>query len=258
MRLPFDGAGLSCVRYRCLCEAHIRGRDLGPRATEAAVWRVALVALDDRAARVIGAAVLDDARLQRGEMVAVEGLGASVGRTISRSGTRFYATTIRPLKPAADAGRVCAGAGTCPSCAQRRKHAGRLTTQHGLSYEEAAQRIGLTPQQVSLLADMERDRLHLKQYKLAMNPTERVRGVRQTGDGTRSRAHEPNSLVAWACGRSTWIDKVDERLGPLACPTHGTTHSPAGGARFTPRPRPVPGHRGARRCREATTPGHLR
>lgn len=40
MRLPFDGAGLSCVRYRCLCEAHIRdvkcvrpsGRDLGPRA----------------------------------------------------------------------------------------------------------------------------------------------------------------------------------------------------------------------------------
>lgn len=154
-------------------QQHARGS--GTNATQETVWRVALVALHDREAQVIRVALPDDPKVQRGEMATVEGLGASVGRTSSRSGARFYATAIRPLRTTADACRVCAGAGTCRSCAQRRKHAWRLTTEHGLSYEQAAQRMGLTPQQVRLLAEKERDRLDLKQYKLDTIPTERVR-----------------------------------------------------------------------------------
>ena len=69
----------------------------------------------------------------------------------------------------------CNGGGTCASCAQRRKRAWRLVTVEGLSHEDAAARMRLTPEQVRLLAAQERDRQDLARYRLNMIPTERVR-----------------------------------------------------------------------------------
>lgn len=69
----------------------------------------------------------------------------------------------------------CNGGGTCASCAQRRKRAWRLVTVDGLSHEDAAARMRLTPEQVRLLAAQERDRQDLARYRLNMIPTERVR-----------------------------------------------------------------------------------
>ena len=69
----------------------------------------------------------------------------------------------------------CNGGGTCASCAQRRKRAWRVVTVEGLSYEEAAARMRLTPEQVRLLVSQERDRQDLARYRLNVIPTERVR-----------------------------------------------------------------------------------
>ncbi len=69
----------------------------------------------------------------------------------------------------------CNGGGTCASCAQRRKRAWRLVTVEGLSCEEAAARMQLTPEQMCLLVSQERDRQDLARYRLNMIPTERVR-----------------------------------------------------------------------------------
>jgi hypothetical protein len=69
----------------------------------------------------------------------------------------------------------CSGAGTCASCGQRRKRAWRLVTVNGLSYEETAIRMRLTPGQVDLLVAQERDRRELARYKFNLIPTERVR-----------------------------------------------------------------------------------
>jgi hypothetical protein len=69
----------------------------------------------------------------------------------------------------------CNGGRTCASCAQRRKHAWRLVIVEGLSCEEAAARMRLTPEQVGLLVAQERDRRDLARYRLNMIPTERVR-----------------------------------------------------------------------------------
>jgi hypothetical protein len=69
----------------------------------------------------------------------------------------------------------CNGGGTCASCAQRRKRAWRLVTVEGSSYEEAAARIRLTPEQVRLLVEQETDRQDLARYRLNVIPTERVR-----------------------------------------------------------------------------------
>ncbi|MGA2015208.1 MAG: hypothetical protein ABSH51_32420 [Solirubrobacteraceae bacterium] len=69
----------------------------------------------------------------------------------------------------------CERGGMCRSCAQRRKHAWRLTTVNGLSVEQAAQRMRLTPGRVRVLAAQERDYQELKRYKLDLIPTARVR-----------------------------------------------------------------------------------
>ena len=69
----------------------------------------------------------------------------------------------------------CNGGGTCASCAQRRKRAWRLVTVEGLSYQDAAARMRLTPEQVRLLVAQERDRQELARYRLNLIPTERVR-----------------------------------------------------------------------------------
>jgi len=69
----------------------------------------------------------------------------------------------------------CDGGGTCPSCAQRRNHAWRLVTVGGLSDEQTAAQMHLTPERVRLLVAQERDRQDLKRYRLNMIPTERVR-----------------------------------------------------------------------------------
>ena len=67
----------------------------------------------------------------------------------------------------------CEGRGTCRSCAQRRKHAWRLTAGCGLTCEEAAGRMRLTPGQVRLLVSYQ----DLKLYTLNTLPAERVRAV---------------------------------------------------------------------------------
>jgi len=69
----------------------------------------------------------------------------------------------------------CQTRATCRSCAQRRKHAWRLITIHGLTHQQAAQRMRLTTDRVRLLVDQECDHQDLKQYKLDLIPTERVR-----------------------------------------------------------------------------------
>lgn len=89
-------------------------------------------------------------------------------RTASASTTR--ASTIT-----AETCPRCDGAGTCASCGQRRKCAWRLVTINGLSYEETAIRMRLTPARVRLLVAQERDRQDLERYRLNVIPTERVR-----------------------------------------------------------------------------------
>jgi len=69
----------------------------------------------------------------------------------------------------------CDGRDTCPSCAQHRKRAWRLVEQRGMTYAEAARRMGVTPRRVRLLVARERDYRDLKRYKLDLIPTERVR-----------------------------------------------------------------------------------
>ena len=88
--------------------------------------------------------------------------------TASASSTRASAIT-------AETCLRCDGGGTCASCAQRRKRGWRLVTVEGLSYEEAAARMRLTPEHVCLLVAQERDRQDLARYRLNMIPTERVR-----------------------------------------------------------------------------------
>lgn len=89
-------------------------------------------------------------------------------------GTASASSTRASAIPAETCSR-CNGAGTCPSCAQRRKRAWRLVTVEGLSYEEAATRMRVTPEQVRLFVTQERDRQDLARYRLNMIPTERVR-----------------------------------------------------------------------------------
>ena len=89
-------------------------------------------------------------------------------RTASASTTRASAITAEPCSR-------CDRRGTCPSCAQRRKHAWRLVTVDGLSHEETAERMQLTPARVRLLVVQERDRQDLERYRLNMIATERVR-----------------------------------------------------------------------------------
>ncbi len=69
----------------------------------------------------------------------------------------------------------CEGRGTCQSCAQRRKHAWRLTAKLGLSYEQAAAWMRMAPGRVALLVAQEREYQKLKRYRLDLIPTERVR-----------------------------------------------------------------------------------
>ena len=88
--------------------------------------------------------------------------------TASASSTRASAVTAGTCLR-------CNGGGKCASCAQRRKRAWRLVTVEGLSHEDAAARMRLTPEQVRLLVAQERDRQDLARYRLNMIPTERVR-----------------------------------------------------------------------------------
>jgi hypothetical protein len=89
-------------------------------------------------------------------------------RTASAPTTRASTISAEPCSR-------CDGRGTCPSCAQRRKHAWRLVTVDGLSNEETAERMHLTPARVRLLVAQERDRQDLERYRLNMISTERVR-----------------------------------------------------------------------------------
>ena len=85
------------------------------------------------------------------------------------------APTTRATTLTAEPCPRCEGGGTCASCAQRRKHAWRLVTVTGLSHEETAMRMRLTPERVRMLVEQERDRRDLARYRLNMIPTERVR-----------------------------------------------------------------------------------
>ena len=85
------------------------------------------------------------------------------------------ASSARHTAVAAATCSRCSGGGTCASCAQRRKRAWRLVAVADLSYEEAAARMQLTPEQMRLLVSQERDRQDLARYRLNMIPTERVR-----------------------------------------------------------------------------------
>ena len=85
-------------------------------------------------------------------------------RTASASTTRASTITAEPCSR-------CDGRGTCPSCAQRRKHAWRLVTVDGFSHEETAERMHLTPARVRLLVAQERDRQDLERYRLNMIAT---------------------------------------------------------------------------------------
>jgi hypothetical protein len=110
--------------------------------------------------------------------------------TASASSTRASAIT-------AETCLRCNGGGTCASCAQRRKRAWRLITVEGLSWEDAAARMRLTPERVRVLVAQERDRQDLARYRLNMIPTERVRAFleREQGrDPTLTRAEVAHYL----------------------------------------------------------------
>lgn len=69
----------------------------------------------------------------------------------------------------------CVANRPCRSCTQRRLHVWRLVDINGLTCEEAAARVGLSPRRVRVLAAHERDRQELEQFKLDSVPTARVR-----------------------------------------------------------------------------------
>jgi transposase len=69
----------------------------------------------------------------------------------------------------------CERGGTCRSCGQRRRRAWRLVAVEGLSYRNAAERMGLTPERVRLLVAQERDHRDLERFKLNFIATENVR-----------------------------------------------------------------------------------
>ena len=69
----------------------------------------------------------------------------------------------------------CERGGTCRSCGQRRRRAWRLAVVEGLSYREAGERMGLTPERVRLLVGQERDHRDLKRFRLNFVATESVR-----------------------------------------------------------------------------------
>jgi len=107
----------------------------------------------------------------------------------------------------------CDGRGTCPSCAQRRKHAWRLVAVEGLSDQEAATRMQVTPGQARLLVAQERDRQDLKRYKLNMIATERVRAFLE-----REQVRNPGLTRAEVAHYldMTQID-LERQLGYKAC-----------------------------------------
>jgi len=69
----------------------------------------------------------------------------------------------------------CVERQTCRSCTQRRLYVCRLVHVDGLTYEEAAERVGATPRRVRVLVGHERDRQELEQFKLNSVATARVR-----------------------------------------------------------------------------------
>ena len=69
----------------------------------------------------------------------------------------------------------CERGGTCRSCGQRRRRAWRLVVVEGLSYREAGERMGLTPERVRLLVGQERDHRDLTRFRLNFVATESVR-----------------------------------------------------------------------------------
>ena len=86
----------------------------------------------------------------------------------------FAGPAATDAEHAAEPYRCCDGRETCRSCAQRRKHAWRLVAG-GLNYEQAAERMRLTPGRVRLLVAQERDKQDLERYKLDMVEAEQVR-----------------------------------------------------------------------------------
>ena len=75
----------------------------------------------------------------------------------------------------------CERGGTCRSCGQRRRRAWRLVVVEGLSYREAGERMGLTPERVRLLVGQERDHRDLDTVQAELRRDRecaRVRGAR--------------------------------------------------------------------------------
>ena len=77
------------------------------------------------------------------------------------------ASTSRDRDPGA---RCCCegrgdGRGTCASCGQRRGRVWKLVVVNGMSHEEAAERMELTPEGVRRLIHLEADRRDLKRHK---------------------------------------------------------------------------------------------
>jgi len=68
--------------------------------------------------------------------------------------------------PASETRCYCDGRSTCRPCRRRRSRAWDLIEVKGVSYEQAAQLMRLTPEQVRLVLDKERDRRDLKSYEL--------------------------------------------------------------------------------------------
>jgi hypothetical protein len=69
----------------------------------------------------------------------------------------------------------CGGMASCRSCVQRRARAWRLVDDDGLSVEEAAMRMGLSPGEVQRLVASHRDALELRSFKQDSIPVARLR-----------------------------------------------------------------------------------
>ena len=86
---------------------------------------------------------------------------------------------------------ACDGRGTCRSCGQRRARAWRLVEVNGLSPEQAAAQMTLTPDRVRLLVAQERDKRELEKHKRNRIHTETAR---QFVD--HALAHDPDITLA--------------------------------------------------------------
>jgi DNA-binding transcriptional regulator LsrR (DeoR family) len=130
---------------------------------------------------------------------------------------------------AAGAARADAGGGLCPrceglancrSCVQRRGRAWRLVDVDGLSVQEAAARMGLSPGRVRRLVALHREALELKALKLDSIPVARLRAFFET-----ELARQPG-LTRAEVARGLRISQsdLDRRLGYSATKHSADAH----------------------------------